>query len=60
MQCVRIWALITNSGMSFIPTTAILAFKKTKIIKMQYIDWDEMQDKEEPEFDNVIKICDKF
>ena len=40
--------------------TAILASMKTKIIKMQYIDWDEMQDKEEPEFDNVIKICDKF
>ena len=32
---------------------------KTKIIKMQYIDWDEMQ-KEEPEFDKVIKFCDRF
>ena len=40
--------------------TAILASKKTKIIKMQYIDWDEMQEKEEPEFDKVIKICDRF
>jgi hypothetical protein len=38
--------------------TAILASKKTKIIKMQYIDWDEMQ--EEPEFVKVIKICDRF
>jgi len=27
---------------------------------MQYIDWDEMQEKEEPEFDKVIKICDGF
>jgi hypothetical protein len=27
---------------------------------MQYIDWDEMQEKEEPEFDKVIKICDRF
>ena len=26
---------------------------------MQYIDWDEMQE-EEPEFDKVIKICDRF
>ena len=40
--------------------TAILASKKTKIIKMQYMDWDEMQEKEEPEFDKVIKICDRF
>ena len=39
---------------------AILASKKTKIIKMQYIDWDEMQKKEEPEFNKVIKICDRF
>ena len=39
--------------------TAILASKKTKIIKMQYIDWDEIQE-EEPEFDKVIKICDRF
>jgi hypothetical protein len=27
---------------------------------MQYIDWDEIQDKEEPQFDKVIKICDRF
>ena len=40
--------------------TAILASKKIKIIKMQYIDWDEIQEKEEPEFDKVIKICDRF
>ena len=39
--------------------TIFLASKKTKIIKIQYIDWDEMQ-KEEPELDNVIKICDRF
>ena len=26
---------------------------------MQYIDWIEMQE-EEPEFDKVIKICDRF
>ena len=40
--------------------TAILASKKTKIIKIQYIDWDKMQEKEEPEFDKVIKTCDRF
>jgi len=27
---------------------------------MQYFDWNEMQEKEEPEFDTVIKICDRF
>jgi hypothetical protein len=27
---------------------------------MQYVDWDELQDKEEAEFDKVIKICDRF
>ena len=63
MHCVRIWALIIDSGMSFILTFMPLPFlhsKKTKIIKMQYIAWDEMQEKEEPEFDKVIKICVRF
>jgi hypothetical protein len=27
---------------------------------MQYVDWDGLQDKEEAEFDKVIKICDRF
>ena len=40
--------------------TAILGARKTKIRKMQYIDWDEIQKKEEPEFDKVIKVCDRF
>jgi len=39
--------------------TSILASKKTKIVKMQYINWDEIQEKE-PEFDKVIKICDRL
>ena len=52
----RFW----NEFYSNFYATAILTSKKTKIIKMQYIDWDEMQGKEEPEFDKVIKICDRF
>jgi hypothetical protein len=52
----RFW----NEFHSNFHATAILASKKTKIIKMQYINWDEMQEKEEPEFDKVIKICDRF
>jgi hypothetical protein len=39
---------------------AILDARKTKIRKMQYINCDEMQDKEEPEFDKMIKVCDRF
>jgi hypothetical protein len=40
--------------------TAILGARKIKIRKMQYINWDEIQDKEEPKFDKVIKVCDRF
>jgi hypothetical protein len=40
--------------------TAILGATKIKIIKMQYADWDELQDKEKAEFDKVIKIFDRF
>jgi hypothetical protein len=34
--------------------------RKIKIRKMQYIDWDEIHDKEEPKFDKVIKVCDRL
>jgi hypothetical protein len=40
--------------------TTILGARKSKIIKMQYVDWDELQNKEEAECDKVIKICDRF
>jgi hypothetical protein len=40
--------------------TAILGARKSKIMKMWYIDWEEIQQKEEPEFDKVIRICDRF
>ena len=52
----RFW----NEFYSNFYATSILASKKTKIIMMQYIDWDEMQEKEEPEFDKLIRICDRF
>ena len=52
----RFW----NEFHSSFYATIILASKKTKIIKIQYIDWDEMRGKEEPKFDKVIKICDRF
>jgi hypothetical protein len=44
---------------NFYPTV-ILGVRKAKIRNMQYMNWDEMQDKEEPEFDKVIKVCDRF
>ena len=34
--------------------------KKSKIIKMQYVDWEEMKGKNEPEFNKVIKSCELF
>jgi hypothetical protein len=40
--------------------TTILGARKSKIVKIQYVDWDELRDKEEAEFDKVIKICDRF
>jgi hypothetical protein len=40
--------------------TAILGARKTKLRKMQYINWDKIKDKEELEFDKVIKVCDRF
>jgi hypothetical protein len=40
--------------------TAILGARKSKIMKMWYIDWEEIQQKEEPEFDKVIRIYDRF
>ena len=30
--------------------------KKFKIVKMQYVDWEEMKEKNEPEFNKVIKL----
>ena len=55
-----IYYIFQNEFHSNLYATVILVSKKTKIIKMQYIDWDEMQEKEEPEFDKVIKIYDRF
>jgi hypothetical protein len=40
--------------------TTILGAKKSKIVTMQYIDWDEIQEKEEHDFDRVVRICDRF
>ena len=34
--------------------------KKSKIVKMQYVDWEEMKEKNEPKFNKVIKACELF
>lgn len=54
MLCGRIWGLIIGSA------TAILRARKSKIVKMQYIDWDEIQQKEERDFNKVVTTCDHF
>jgi hypothetical protein len=40
--------------------TSILTNKKRKICKMQYIDFNELQNKEEPKFNTTIRIYDRF
>ena len=40
--------------------SVIFNSKKSKIVKMQYVDYDEMKDKNEPEFNKVIKACEHF
>ena len=34
--------------------------KKSKVVKMQYVDWEEMKAKNEPEFNKVIKADELF
>jgi len=34
--------------------------KKSKVVKMQYVDWEKMKAKNEPEFNKVIKACELF
>ena len=34
--------------------------KKSKIVKMQYVDWEEMKEKNEPEFNRIIRACENL
>ena len=34
--------------------------KKSKVVKIQYVDWEEMKAKNEPEFNKVIKDYELF
>ena len=34
--------------------------KKSKVVKIQYVDWEEMKGKNEPKFNKVIKACEMF
>jgi len=29
--------------------------RKSKIVKMQYVDWEEIKEKDDPKFNKVIK-----
>ena len=52
----RFW----NEFHSTFYASMIFNSKKSKIVKMQYVDWEEMKEKNEPEFNRVIKACEKF
>ena len=40
--------------------STIFNSKKSRIVKIQYVDWKEMKEKNEPEFNKVIKACELF
>ena len=40
--------------------SVIFNSKKSKIVKIQYVDWEELHAKNEPEFNKVIKAYDHF
>ena len=40
--------------------SVIFNSRKSKIVKMQYVDWEEIKDKDDPEFNKVIKSCEHF
>ena len=40
--------------------SVIFNSKKSKVVKMQYVDWEEMKEKNELEFNKVIKACELF
>ena len=40
--------------------SVIFNSRKSKIVKMQYIDWEKIKEKDDPEFNKVIKDCEHF
>jgi hypothetical protein len=52
----RFW----NVSHSNFYATSILPVRKGKICKMQYIDFNELQDKEDSKFNTAILTCDRF
>ena len=49
-----------NEFYSSFYASVIFNSKKSKIVKMQYVDWEEMKGKNEPKFNKVIKACELF
>ena len=39
-------------------TSVIFNSKKSKIVKMQYIDWEELREKNDPDFNKAIQACE--
>ena len=52
----RFW----NEFYSNFYASVIFNSKKSKIVKMQYVGWEELQAKNEPKFNTMIKACDHF
>ena len=40
--------------------SVIFNSRKSKIVKMQYVDCEEIKEKDDPEFNKVIKACELF
>jgi hypothetical protein len=41
-------------------TLVIFNNKKSKIVKMQYVDWEELREKNDPNFNQAIQACERF
>jgi hypothetical protein len=50
----RFW----NEFYSNFYASVIFNSRKSKIVKMQYVDWEEIKEKDDPKFNKVIKACE--
>ena len=41
-------------------TSVIFKNKKSKIMKMQYIEWEELREKNDPDFNQAIQASQRF
>ena len=62
MSSQRIWRdyRIWNELHSNFYASVNFNSKKSKVVKMQYVDWEEIKTKNKPKFNKVIKTCEHF